>query len=1047
MKKILNILFVVVLALTMTVVPTQTARADYATFNDPDYYYARITNAPSGTFYRQAGLSPDGTKIVAQKAVGTSIEIVLMNADGTGEAIISPGDSGTGDIYGYMNPFWSDDGTAIGFVEVHNANPNKVIAYDISSSTQSYIYQPVAPDDVANPDFLGSSKTSIVFWAYGPVGGADLWTWDGSTLTDITNTADYKEYEPVSNADGTKIVYWSGETTAEPINTTHTLTYSGGTWIKDVGFTPIADSYWATWTTTAATQIALTVMSSKDVLIYDSTGVLVTDLSGPGYSGGVVGGVQQWNFFGTGPAQGPNGEFAITSNAGRGATPGRDILIAAPRTALYVDDAGSDSNPGTPAAPFATIQKGINEVMAGGTVNVAAGTYNGTINVEYFSGLTIVGASKTQVIIKPTTTLNWNVGGYGSSRKAAVRVVSSTDVVLESMTLDFDLVKANSVYGILYWDSTGTVYNNILKNMSVSDASGGYAEITSCFRAPDYTVENRAEITISGNAFIDPGRLGALLHDYVDATIIGNTFYKTTDDFGYAIELGSKAIGTISGNTISGYDTAALSDGSESGGIYVENCFTDGQITQITKDVSVISNEIYNCQWGMFIGNEWNGYAGNVDIDLTLSNNNFHDNTIGGVGIADEDMEAGSSVTISGGGNKLVDNTGYGYYIYTLGDGDVTVSLTGETITGHAYGVYVEDTAGESSTSSYGVAIHFSNIEGNSLFGVDNTVSTFDVDARYNWWGSSSGPYHATDNPSGTGDKVSDSVDFYPWLIVENPTVTTQAATGITDNAATLNMNFTVGGYDSVDVRFAYKKSADSTWSYTGWAPKAASGTYTTSAIGLSSNTRYDFKALLRYEDVDFGETTLEGAIFQFTTLRTSPTVATQAATDVSFLSAILNMGYTVGDFGPVQVRFAYKKTADAEWSYTSWVSKGTDGTYVRKLSIISSGTAYDFKAQLKYDETVIEGITLHFTTSVMSGCFIATAAYGTPMAEEIQVLRDFRDGYLLTNPIGRAFVDFYYRTSPPIADFIAGHPILRQAVRFILKPVIFMSSVAVNIR
>ena len=89
------------------------------------------------------------------------------------------------------------------------------------------------------------------------------------------------------------------------------------------------------------------------------------------------------------------------------------------------------------------------------------------------------------------------------------------------------------------------------------------------------------------------------------------------------------------------------------------------------------------------------------------------------------------------------------------------------------------------------------------------------------------------------------------------------------------------------------------------------------------------------------------------------------------------------------------------------------------------------------------------FTTTASSGirdnCFIATAAYGTPMAEEIQVLRDFRDQYLLTNPVGEVLVELYYKTSPPIAEFIADHPALRQVVRAGLEPVIAMSNVAVN--
>ncbi len=69
--------------------------------------------------------------------------------------------------------------------------------------------------------------------------------------------------------------------------------------------------------------------------------------------------------------------------------------------------------------------------------------------------------------------------------------------------------------------------------------------------------------------------------------------------------------------------------------------------------------------------------------------------------------------------------------------------------------------------------------------------------------------------------------------------------------------------------------------------------------------------------------------------------------------------------------------------------------------------------------------------------CFIATAAYGSPMAKDVMVLRQFRDHYLLTNAFGRGFVEAYYKVSPPIASFIAQHEVLRAATRGVLTPVI----------
>jgi hypothetical protein len=81
----------------------------------------------------------------------------------------------------------------------------------------------------------------------------------------------------------------------------------------------------------------------------------------------------------------------------------------------------------------------------------------------------------------------------------------------------------------------------------------------------------------------------------------------------------------------------------------------------------------------------------------------------------------------------------------------------------------------------------------------------------------------------------------------------------------------------------------------------------------------------------------------------------------------------------------------------------------------------------------------------VEGSCFIATAAYGTPMAEEIEILRDFRDEYLLTNAVGQALVDVYYRVSPPIAEFITEHPSLKPIVRTGLLPAVALSTLVVT--
>jgi hypothetical protein len=71
------------------------------------------------------------------------------------------------------------------------------------------------------------------------------------------------------------------------------------------------------------------------------------------------------------------------------------------------------------------------------------------------------------------------------------------------------------------------------------------------------------------------------------------------------------------------------------------------------------------------------------------------------------------------------------------------------------------------------------------------------------------------------------------------------------------------------------------------------------------------------------------------------------------------------------------------------------------------------------------------------TGCFIATAAYGSPLAFELDVLRAFRDQRMLRSRIGNVLVSTYYRISPPIALIIAKRQPLKKIVRSCIDPIV----------
>ena len=74
-------------------------------------------------------------------------------------------------------------------------------------------------------------------------------------------------------------------------------------------------------------------------------------------------------------------------------------------------------------------------------------------------------------------------------------------------------------------------------------------------------------------------------------------------------------------------------------------------------------------------------------------------------------------------------------------------------------------------------------------------------------------------------------------------------------------------------------------------------------------------------------------------------------------------------------------------------------------------------------------------------GCLIATAAYGSEMAPQVQFLREIRDNTVLQTQSGvsfmSAFNQFYYSFSPAVADYERENPVFKEAVKVGLTPLL----------
>jgi len=116
--------------------------------------------------------------------------------------------------------------------------------------------------------------------------------------------------------------------------------------------------------------------------------------------------------------------------------------------------------------------------------------------------------------------------------------------------------------------------------------------------------------------------------------------------------------------------------------------------------------------------------------------------------------------------------------------------------------------------------------------------------------------------------------------------------------------------------------------------------------------------------------------------------------------------------------------------------------------SVISTGTVYaiDLTQRPAYQQNAEQAGTLEPKDPNGGGCLIATAAYGTELAPQVQFLREVRDNTVMSTSSGMAFMSgfnqIYYSFSPTIADWERENPMFQEAVRAFITPMISTLSI-----
>lgn len=415
---------------------------------------------------------------------------------------------------------------------------------------------------------------------------------------------------------------------------------------------------------------------------------------------------------------------------------------------VWIDDDWTSLPPGYEVEPgkfigynaFAKIQDGINAVIPDGIVHVYPGVYteqviiNKDLSLEGMPGAKIFAPDtrSTFTIPESSAILDPIIFVYGS--------LSGTETIsvdIKGFEIDGGN-KATSSYryvGLLCRNvKPGTISNNVIERLYPPSGMGSGPQTFGIL------VYGDSEVAIDDCEIRDFSRGGIGILGDAASNPDPRATIQQTDVFGNGLETET--------------------------GWWAEN----GIQVAYGATANIIGNNVYNCT----VNNPSWSATGIMAVDtngVTIENNYVEGCDIGIAAVDFPESKYGafyhlilSNVAITG--NTLVGNT---WQIDISNDARNVIVTYNNIINATEDGVDVWSYTGVTVYPT-NVKVNYNNIMGSGTYGVwvDSDVLE-QVDARYNWWGDPSGPYHPTLNPTGTGDAVSGYLNFDHWLLEEYP--------------------------------------------------------------------------------------------------------------------------------------------------------------------------------------------------------------------------------------------------------------------------------------